>query len=396
MSRKTEHILIIDREAQCRRELARHLQSKGFYVTACEDLGSALASLSASPPDVIFADLAPAAIYELTHQEPVGDLSIPVIAFAQATRADEVVSALRAGASDFVVKPLSDRHAVDDVLNKLFERVRLARLNEVYRRELEHKNLNLREGISELRADQSAGRKVQMKMLPEKERIVGGIVMQHLIKPSLYLSGDFLDYIRLDEHQSLVYIADVSGHGASSAFVTVLLKNLTNRLQRNLRRGSSDDILYPDQILRRVNKELQDTRLGKHVTMFVGLINAADRTLTYSVGAHFPMPILTSPQGTDFLEGTGLPVGLFEDPEWETFRVDLPEHFHLILFSDGILEVINAKSLEQKEQRLLELVESGRHTIDMLSESLGLEQIAEIPDDIAIVTVTDEVASRNG
>lgn len=396
MSKKTEHILIIDREAECRNELARHLQSKGFYATACEDLGSALASLSASPPDVIFADLAPAAIYELTHREPVGDLSIPVIAFSRATRADEVVSALRAGASDFVIKPLSDRNAVDDVLNKLFERVRLARLNEVYRRELEHKNLNLREGISELRADQSAGRKVQMKMLPEKERILGGMVMQHLIKPSLYLSGDFLDYIRLDEHLSLVYIADVSGHGASSAFVTVLLKNLTNRLQRNLRRGSSEDILYPDQVLKRVNKELQDTRLGKHVTMFVGLVNSRERTLTYSVGAHFPMPILTSAQGTAFLEGSGLPVGLFDEPDWEVYSVALPEDFHLILFSDGILEVINAQSLEQKENRLLELVEAGRHTIDTISDSLELEQITELPDDIAIVTITDDVASRNG
>jgi len=51
--------------------------------------------------------------------------------------------------------------------------------------------------------------------------------------------------------------------------------------------------------------------------------------------------------------------------------------------------VINAKSLEQKEKRLLELVSSGRHTIDRLSEALQLEEMSELPDDIAIVTVTD-------
>jgi sigma-B regulation protein RsbU (phosphoserine phosphatase) len=275
------------------------------------------------------------------------------------------------------------------VLGKLFERVRVARLNEVYREELETKNLNLSEGISELRADQTAGRKVQMKMLPEKDRVIGDMRMTHMIQPSLYLSGDFLDYLRLDDHLSLVYIADVSGHGASSAFVTVLLKNLTNRLQRNLQRGSSEDILDPASFLKRVNHELQETGLGKHVTMFVGLIDANERVMRYAVGAHFPMPIISSGSETRFLEGSGLPVGLFADPQWETYTEPLPEGFRLILFSDGILEVINAKSLEQKEKRLLELVSSGRHTIDRLSEALQLEEMSELPDDIAIVTVTD-------
>lgn len=150
-------------------------------------------------------------------------------------------------------------------------------------------------------------------MLPDHVQDVAGLKVDHLIKPSLYLSGDFLDYFQISPNQVLVYIADVSGHGASSAFVTVLLKNLTNRLQRNLRRHSSDDILYPDRFLERINSELLDTGLGKHVTVFVGIISIAERTLTYAVGAHFPMPILSFEGGeAAFLEGSGLPVGLFE------------------------------------------------------------------------------------
>ena len=390
MATRTEQILIIDPDEASREDLSRHLSARGYYVTTCDTLAKAVAQLSAGFPDVIFADLSPEAIQELAHgEEALGDLSVPIIAFSPATAAEQVVAALRAGASDFLIKPVRNKEAVDAVLRKLFERVRVARLNEVYRQELETKNLNLSEGISELRADQTAGRKVQMKMLPEKERLIGDMHMAHMIKPSLYLSGDFLDYLRLDDHLSLVYIADVSGHGASSAFVTVLLKNLTNRLQRNLRRGSSDDILDPERFLKRVNRELQETGLGKHVTMFVALIDASKRVMRYAVGAHFPLPIITSPEETRFLTGSGLPVGLFSDPEWETYTEPLPEGFQLILFSDGILEVINARSLDQKEKRLLELVRSGRHTIDRLSEALQFEQMSELPDDIAIVTVTD-------
>lgn len=389
MATRTEQILIIDPDSTSRRELCRHLQGQGYYVTAGEGLAQGLASLEAGLPDAIFADLQPESIGELARAAATGNVTVPIIALTATEMASPVVAAMRAGACEVVLKPLEDKNAVDEALRKLFERVRLARLNEVYREELEYKNMNLREGISELRADQSAGRKVQMKMLPEPDQTMAGAHVTHLIQPSLYLSGDFLDYIKLNEHLSLVYIADVSGHGASSAFVTVLLKNLTNRLQRNLRRGSSDDILDPERFLQRVNHELLETGLGKHVTLFVGLVDTQAGELRYSVGGHFPMPILLDDQGARFLEGRGLPVGLFSEPNWDHYSEPLAPGFRLILFSDGILEVIDAASLEQKEKRLLELVQSGRHTVARLNESLQIEAMDELPDDIAIVTVTD-------
>lgn len=394
MASRTERILIIDPDEQARFELDRYLTSKGFYVRGYPDLSSAHGLFEDKPPDAIFVDMPPAAIAELADKLENDNAYIPLIAYANAREASEVVLALRAGASDFVLKPCTEKGALDDVLTKLFDRVRVNRLNQLYRQELEEANRDLRAGISELRADQRAGRKVQLRMLPDHDQVLGGFRIEHLIKPSLYLSGDFLDYFRIDDDRTLVYIADVSGHGASSAFVTVLLKNLTNRLQRNLRRKSSDDILYPDRFLERINSELLDTGLGKHVTVFVGIISESDHTLRYAVGAHFPMPILSFEGGeTMFLEGGGLPVGLFEEPHWDVYEIPLSKPFRLILFSDGILEVIKAQSLDEKERRLLELVSGGRHTIATLSDALNLDEITELPDDIAIVSVTD-VASE--
>ncbi|MAL99349.1 PP2C family protein-serine/threonine phosphatase [Hydrocarboniclastica marina] len=396
MSKKpqTERVLVIDKDKSAQRELARYLEGRGFYVTCHDTLAGAQAMLAERPPDMIFADLTPQAISKLGRLSAVEEQRIPIIAYAEATTADDVISALRAGASDFITKPLGLKSNIDEVLGKLFEHVRVNRLNQVYRQELEVINADLREGIAELRADQSAGRKVQLKMLPEHNRKFGSLNLDYLIKPSLYLSGDFLDYFAIDDHRVLVYIADVSGHGASSAFVTVLLKNLTNRLQRNLRRGSSDEVLFPDQFLSRINKELLDTRLGKHLTSFVGIIDMRERLLHYVVGAHFPLPILASAERAEFLEGSGLPVGLFAEPQWEIIQVPLPDPFSLVLFSDGILEVIEAKTLDEKERFLLELVSSGRQTIASLSAALGLDEISELPDDIAIVTVTDGAAER--
>jgi len=391
MTSRTERILIIDADLKARAKLSHYLEARGFYVTGSPDIGAARSLFDERAPDVIFADLPPEAIRELSGRLEETDCFTPIVACTASSSSADVVQALRAGAADVILKPCNDdRGALDDVIGKLFDRVRVNRLNKLYRQELEEANRELRAGISELRADQNAGRKVQLKMLPDHELALSGLKVDHLIKPSLYLSGDFLDYFRLTDDKVLVYIADVSGHGASSAFVTVLLKNLTNRLQRNLRRQSSDDILYPERFLERINSELLDTGLGKHVTVFVGIISITERVLSYAVGAHFPMPILSFDNGeTRFLEGSGLPIGLFENPEWEVYQVSLDQPFRLLLFSDGILEVISAKSLDEKEKTLLELVSGGSHTIASLSDALGLANISELPDDIAIVSVTD-------
>ena len=69
-----------------------------------------------------------------------------------------------------------------------------------------------------------------MNMLPVSPWTHRRVPFAHQIIPSLYLSGDFVDYFRVDERRVAFYLADVSGHGASSAFVTVLLKFMTTRL----------------------------------------------------------------------------------------------------------------------------------------------------------------------
>ncbi|WP_148416860.1 response regulator, partial [Haloferax sp. KTX1] len=135
MATRTEQILIIDADSASRNELLRHLQARGYYVTACVGLAEGLVSLGATQPDVVFVDLPPERIGKLAREARVGDMEVPVIALTSAVTANEVVAAMRAGASEVVLKPLQDKSAVDDALSKLFERVRVARLNEVYREE---------------------------------------------------------------------------------------------------------------------------------------------------------------------------------------------------------------------------------------------------------------------
>src|SRR5690606_41780739 len=68
MTSRTERILIIDADEQARSDLSRYLEARGFYVTGYPDLSAARCLFNDVIPDVIFADLSPEAIRDLSRR----------------------------------------------------------------------------------------------------------------------------------------------------------------------------------------------------------------------------------------------------------------------------------------------------------------------------------------
>jgi serine phosphatase RsbU (regulator of sigma subunit) len=118
------------------------------------------------------------------------------------------------------------------------------------------------------------------------------------------------------------------------------------------------------------------------------VLDVRENTLLYSVAGHLPAPILWSPEGCRYLKGDNPPVGLFEDAEYVEERLDLPQRFALTLFSDGILETIEADGLLAKETALLATLAEGFSSMDALIDALGLQGVKEAPDDIAVLLVS--------
>lgn len=308
----------------------------------------------------------------------------PILVLMPDDMEGEVLTALRKGASDVFIQSriVSESTAFSNSLSKMLLQANLIETNLHYREELE-------KSLSELQIDQQAALQIQQNMLPDRDLVVGGVCARYLLIPSLYLSGDFVDVISLDQDKTLFYLADVSGHGASSALVTVLLKNMTNRLLRNLKRSSSFDILSPIDTLYRINSELLDTELGKHLSIFIGLFDNKDSSLTYAVGGHHPMPILRNGRNAHFLEGRGMPVGLFPEPLFEERKIQLDVDFEITLFSDGILEMLSGLNMDAKEQKLIDaVIETKGAGPESIKNALLPGIIDEAPDDIAIMTIS--------
>ncbi len=156
--------------------------------------------------------------------------------------------------------------------------------------ELNESNKKLKYTLDLLQEDQEAGRKMQNKLLPDPVLKIQDYQFSRHLYPSLTLSGDFLDYFEINEKYVGFYIADVSGHGVSSAIVTVLLKNFVDNALEKFRLENNPMILKPEAVCKRLNEELIRENFGKYLTMFYGIIDTETNRLYFTNCGQFPYP----------------------------------------------------------------------------------------------------------
>lgn len=394
MHKVSATLLIIDDDEVVRESLAAYLEDSNFKVLQALNGLQGLQIFESEQPDLVICDLRMPQIdgLELIHRIRQTASETPIIVLSGAGVMSDAVEALRLGVADYLIKPLEDLAVLEHSVRRALDRAYLRVENQRYRDKLEAANRELQASLNLLQEDQNAGRQVQMNMLPVTPWSIEGLEFSHRIIPSLYLSGDFVDYFRVDERRVAFYLADVSGHGASSAFVTVLLKFMTTRLLYESRRNGTLPEFKPSEVLAHINRGLINTKLGKHVTMLGGVIDLEKNSLTYSIGGHLPLPVLFVEGQASYLEGRGLPVGLFDDATYDDRVMELPPSFSLSLFSDGILDVLPGATLKEKEASLPEQVAAAGGTLDGLRQVFGLANLAEMPDDIALLVLSRNLA----
>jgi serine phosphatase RsbU (regulator of sigma subunit) len=384
-------IAVIDEPGSERDALAEAITCDGMWVYAADNI--------AHLPDetaliVAHARAVPRQQWsQLTHQ-------LPTLVVSDSRQDADLIKAVDVGLVDYIVHPLRHAELLRRMIRKAIELDVLEKARARDHERLAELNESLETHLALLRMDQQSGGHIQRRLLPPRPKVINGVYYDYWFAPSLYLSGDFLDYQRYNSRYSAFYFADVSGHGASSAFVTVLLKYLCNRWL-----GEWDGIepdKLPSQWLAAMNRELQGTDIGKHATLFVGVIDHEAHTLHYSLGAQLPMPLLVSGDQLTRLPGEGMPVGLFPDVDYPVLSCELPEDFRLWLCSDGVLECLPGDSLDTRLRELEQLV-SVSATLEQLCDRLtnnnallskqraGDEDSPDrdaLPDDLTIMMVS--------
>jgi len=257
---------------------------------------------------------------------------------------------------------------------------------------LREANQKLQDSLMKLREDEEAGKRIQFSLLPDESRTIGSLQFGRYLAPSMSVSGDFVDYFAIDATHTGFYIADVSGHGVSSAFITVMLKSFMAVSQERYAAEGDPTILHPDRLLAQLNSEMLQQKLDKYITLFYGVLDVEQSVLRFSNGGHFPLPILCDRQASQAgrahsIRGKGAPVGLFDFSHYEVSECTLPETFTLVVFSDGILDMMSQGSLSDKVTHLEEIAYRCGADIPALVREFGIEGHESLPDDVTILAI---------
>ncbi len=227
--------------------------------------------------------------------------------------------------------------------------------------------------------DLDAAKLIQQTFLPEIPEYEP-VKIEYRYLPMMAVGGDFLSLTKFQEGGLGIFLGDVSGHGISAALITSLIRAISNKTCRYFGQD-------PKEFLKRLNNELINLIPdNKYLTAIYGLLEKAHddgMKFTFSRGAH-PYPIIWKKKDnqTIMIKSEGIPIGVFENTEFNNKSIDVHAGDRIFLYTDGIIEkrnysgeILNLEGLQsliasinKKKLPLGETLDSIIKEVDLFSD----------------------------
>ncbi len=204
--------------------------------------------------------------------------------------------------------------------------------------------------------------------------------------PARETSGDFYDFVPLSNGRLGLVVADVADKGTGAALYMALSRTLI----RTYAMQFPDE---PGKALQLANERiLLDTETDQFVTVFYGVLDLVNGRFTYANAGHNPTYHL-GPK-VQSLAKTGIPLGMFEEMDWQQETIQIGVGESLILYSDGVPEAQNSKQEEFGDARMLAIAQqkaNGSATIQQTAIANAVSAfVGDAPqfDDITLMVAT--------
>lgn len=207
--------------------------------------------------------------------------------------------------------------------------------------------------------------RVQRALLPRQIPDIPGLEIATSYLTSSQAGGDYYDFFRFEDGTWGMLIADVAGHGAAAATVMAMLHAILH--------AYTGEDHSPDAVLAYANARLCESRIdGSFVTAFFAVYDPKDGTLTYARSGHNPPRLKSGSTGrVRVLDGAGVPpLGVLDEFERVTERVQLHAGDTLVLYTDGITEARNTSGELFGTGRLDEALEHCTGAPDCVVDSV--------------------------
>ncbi|MGZ3932727.1 MAG: PP2C family protein-serine/threonine phosphatase, partial [Bacteroidia bacterium] len=200
------------------------------------------------------------------------------------------------------------------------------------------------------------------------------------------VSGDYYDFIQLNNHEYIFCVADVSGKGIAAALLMSNIQATFHSLV-NYTHNLKD-------ILIELNKRVWNNANGeKFVSLFLGKINTKSRQLTYINAGHNP-PILFSNGTVSQLNKGCTLLGIRDSiPFMDLGMLDLPQEFILFCYTDGLTDTLNSSGDYINEQTITDIVSRNSNAEPKFINEAVMYYAEEFKgenlfvDDIALLTI---------
>jgi sigma-B regulation protein RsbU (phosphoserine phosphatase) len=202
--------------------------------------------------------------------------------------------------------------------------------------QLKKLNHELQVAQARIRADLDHARTIQLGLLPQDLPGEGVFSAAARYIPADAVGGDYYDVFKITDTVYGIVVADVSGHGISSALIMAMVKALLKThapAQRS-----------PQKTLEIINQTfLTEIKTDNFVTIFYAILDGPAHKLWYTSAGHCPVLFLEkSSRRSERIKADGLFLGIFPDMILkETCHSFVPGNERLVLYTDGLTEAKN-------------------------------------------------------
>jgi sigma-B regulation protein RsbU (phosphoserine phosphatase) len=213
-----------------------------------------------------------------------------------------------------------------------------------------------------LERDLSMARELQFRLLPQSRPKLANAEIAAKFQPARAIGGDLYDFVSYSFGRTALVIGDVSGKGAPAAIYAALVSGIL--------RSHAPIEPSPSEMLSAVNFSLGERRIdGQFVSIIYAVWDDSSRTLQVS-NSGLPRPILCRDGKNEIIEATGLPLGLFDDADYDEFSFKAKPGDLFVFFSDGILDARNPAGDLFGRRRLESIVQCSTGSPEQVVEEI--------------------------
>ena len=205
--------------------------------------------------------------------------------------------------------------------------------------------------------DLAIARDIQRILLPAEAPIVNGFEISGMNVPARQVSGDYFDYIKVDDERLGVAIADVSGKGIPASLIMAIC--------RSVLRSQATGNPSPADVLQKVNRQLYpDIKEDMFISMAYLVLDHVRGGVTLARAGHdAPLLYQQKSQNVTPLKTPGMVVGIDSGDVFDRLTTDvavsLERNDCILLYTDGITEALDNDGNEFGLERTIGSVQSS-------------------------------------